>query len=156
MDVDSDSYTTARAEATQSALKALAFVAMLLYPAVSTSIFNALRCRQLGEASSWLEADYTVSCLDRRYSFYAAAAYVLVVVVPIGFPLILLGALGRQWRRSCELWIEPTARARIQAARTQKQLILPRLSRSITTLGCRRCSASLWTTIVLGVGGSSR
>ena len=104
MDVDSDSYTTARAEATQSALKALAFVAMLMYPAVSTSIFNALRCRQLGEASSWLEVDYTVSCLDRRYSFYAAAAYVLVVVVPIGFPLILLGALGRQWRRSCELW----------------------------------------------------
>jgi hypothetical protein len=104
MDVDSDGYTTARAEATQSALKALAFVAMLMYPAVSTSIFNALRCRQLGEASSWLEADYTASCLDRRYSFYAAAAYVLVVVVPIGFPLILLGALGRQWRRSCELW----------------------------------------------------
>eukprot|EP01044_Picomonas_judraskeda_P016063 COSAG03_NODE_2794_length_2450_cov_5.658869_2_plen_407_part_00 len=104
MDVDSDSYTTARAEATQSALKALAFVAMLMYPAVSTSIFNALRCRQLGEASSWLEVDYTVSCLDRRYSFYVAAAYVLVVVVPIGFPLILLGALGRQWWRSCELW----------------------------------------------------
>ena len=102
--IDKDSRAAAQTEARQSALRSLAFVAMFLYPQISSCIFSALRCRQLGAESSWLEADYSVSCLTPRYSHYRYIAYALVVVVPVGFPLALLLALVREWWKSRELW----------------------------------------------------
>ena len=68
----------------QASLRALAFIAMLLYPQVSAEIFSALRCRHLGPSSSWLEADYSVSCEEPRYSRYETVALILVAAVPIG------------------------------------------------------------------------
>jgi hypothetical protein len=45
-----------------------------------------------------------VSCEDSRYARYKSAAHILVVVVPIGFPLALLAALLHTWRQSRTLW----------------------------------------------------
>ena len=45
-----------------------------------------------------------MSCADARYARYETAAHILVVVVPIGFPLALLVALLHTWRRSRTLW----------------------------------------------------
>jgi hypothetical protein len=89
-------------EAKQATVGALFFVAMLIYPQLSASILSALRCRQLGEESSYLEADYSVDCTSQRYSDYNMLALVLVAVVPFGFPLGLLAALLHQWRHSRE------------------------------------------------------
>eukprot|EP01046_Picozoa_sp_COSAG06_P040051 COSAG06_NODE_4805_length_3940_cov_25.637594_2_plen_845_part_00 len=102
--MDSDSREVLHAEATEASLRACAFLAMLLYPQFSSSIFSALRCEQLGEASSFLEADYSVSCVDERYRHYRTAAVAMVFVVPLGFPLALLAALLRSWRQSRERW----------------------------------------------------
>eukprot|EP01043_Picozoa_sp_COSAG02_P001289 COSAG02_NODE_27_length_51735_cov_86.076749_5_plen_513_part_00 len=83
-------------EAKQATVGALFFVAMLIYPQLSASILSALRCRQLGEESSYLEADYSVDCTSQRYSDYYMLALVLVAVMPFGFPLGLLAALLHQ------------------------------------------------------------
>ena len=104
--LDAESRRQGYAAATQESLRALAFLAMFLYPRLSAEIFSALHCRALGPSSSWLEADYEVSCEHPRYVRYENAAYILTAVVPIGFPLALLAALVHQWRHSRELWAE--------------------------------------------------
>eukprot|EP01046_Picozoa_sp_COSAG06_P017147 COSAG06_NODE_1155_length_10484_cov_7.061759_9_plen_1028_part_00 len=114
--VDSDSRETLHIEARESSLRALAFVAMLLYPQFSSQIFSALRCETLGETSSWLEVDYTVSCMDERYARYRTAALVMAFVVPVGFPLALLAALLRSWRQSSKLWEEAQRQTAMEAA----------------------------------------
>jgi hypothetical protein len=45
-----------------------------------------------------------VSCADARYARYETAAHILVVFVPLGFPLALLAALLHTWRQSRTLW----------------------------------------------------
>ena len=75
--VDSDSRRVVYAEAKQTIVGALFFVAMLLYPQLSASILSALRCRSLGEESAFLEADYSVSCNSEQYSAYKMLAFVL-------------------------------------------------------------------------------
>eukprot|EP01046_Picozoa_sp_COSAG06_P049430 COSAG06_NODE_7608_length_2443_cov_1.659983_3_plen_416_part_01 len=104
--VDSDSRERIRKEARQTTIGLLFFVGMFLYPQLSTSILGAVRCRRLGAESSYLEVDYSVDCTSTRYSYYQALAYVLVVVVPVGWPLGLLAALLHQWRQSRERWHE--------------------------------------------------
>eukprot|EP01046_Picozoa_sp_COSAG06_P022714 COSAG06_NODE_1773_length_8428_cov_7.738384_2_plen_703_part_00 len=104
--LDTESRREGHTAAAQESLRVLAFLAMFLHPRLSAEIFSALHCRALGPGSSWLEADYDVSCEDPRYVRYENAAYVLTAVVPIGFPLALLAALGHQWRQSRELWAD--------------------------------------------------
>jgi hypothetical protein len=104
--VDSDSIQQLRAERRRTFVGSVFFVAMLLYPQLSASILSALRCRRLGEESYLLEADYSVDCTSARYSEYRSLALVLVIIVPIGFPLTLLSALMYQWRQSKRRWNE--------------------------------------------------
>jgi hypothetical protein len=85
------------------AIGACFFVAMLLYPQLSSTIFSALRCRRLGPATSVLEVDYSVYCSDAEFTMTRVLALALVVVVPLGFPLMLLGLLWRQRRSTDDL-----------------------------------------------------
>ena len=66
-----------------------------------TKIFAVLRCRWLGpesEGPSVLEADYSVSCMTSHYQHYRTLAAVLVVVIPLGVPLVALAVLLRASR----------------------------------------------------------
>jgi hypothetical protein len=94
----------ARREASELAraeiYEGLAFVVMLLYPQISSAIFSALRCRSLGETSTWLEADYSVDCGSQRYKKYRTIAVALVVVVPVGIPCVLFATLIQNRRHS--------------------------------------------------------
>ena len=103
---DADSRQQVVAEARQTAVGALFFITMLLYPQISSAILSALRCRRLGESSSYLEADYSVDCMNESYLHYRTLALVLVGVVPLGVPLGLLAALMHQFRQSHKRWIE--------------------------------------------------
>ena len=85
------------------------FVVMLLYPRVSAKIFAVLRCRWLGpkppegEGPAILEDDYNVDCMSEEYGHYWTAAIVLVVLIPIGVPLVALTVLlhtARSTRRA--------------------------------------------------------
>ena len=89
------------AKAAAEAQAAAFFVVMLLYPRVSSRIFAVLRCRWLGPESvgpSVLEADYSVSCMTDRHQHYMALAWVLVVAIPVGVPLVALAVLLRASR----------------------------------------------------------
>eukprot|EP01052_Picozoa_sp_SAG31_P039516 SAG31_NODE_5495_length_2502_cov_2.230129_2_plen_235_part_00 len=77
------------------------FVVMLLYPRVSAKIFAMLRCRWLGpegEGPAILEDDYKVDCMSEEYRHYWVAASILVVLIPIGIPLVALTVLLRTAR----------------------------------------------------------
>ena len=81
------------AAAKAEAVRACFFVAMLLYPQLSSTIFSALRCRRLGPTTSVLEADYSIYCSDSDFTPIRVMAWVLVFVVPLGFPAMLLWVL---------------------------------------------------------------
>ena len=101
---DVDSRQPVLDEARHTSVSALLFFSMLFYPQLSACILSVLRCRRLGEESSYLEAVYSVDCTDESYSGYRASARILVVIVPLGFPLTLLAALMYQWRKSRARW----------------------------------------------------
>ena len=84
--------------AKSEAISACFFVGMLLYPQLSSSIFSALRCRQLGPSTAVLEVDYSVYCSDPDFYPTRWIARILVIVVPVGFPVTLLGLLWRKVR----------------------------------------------------------
>ena len=49
--------------------------------------FAALRCRDLAEDVSVLEADYTISCDSSDYEVLRAFAVMVTLAIPIGIPL---------------------------------------------------------------------
>ena len=68
----------------------LFLLVFLLYPGLTSKIFQGIACRQLGEGQSVLLADYDVSCDSP--SWYAFVVFVvpsLVVWWPFGLPLFL-------------------------------------------------------------------
>lgn len=62
-------------------------VVFMLYPSVCQTAFAALRCRDLGEGVSRLEADYTVDCTSEEYQMFRIFAIFVIVAIPIGIPL---------------------------------------------------------------------
>jgi hypothetical protein len=56
------------------------------------------RARGLTGRAQVLEADYGVDCLDPLHRRFEAAAYVLVLLVPLGVPLAALAVLLRAHR----------------------------------------------------------
>ena len=93
-------------DARRDARSACFFVGMLLYPQVSSSIFAALRCRQLSETTGVLEVDYAVVCTGAGFAPMRWLARLLVLAVPLGFPATLLGLLWRHVRAAegASLW----------------------------------------------------
>ena len=75
-------------------------VGFLLYPRVSKHIFEMLNCRRMSDNEQWLERDYGVDCEDDTYSFFFYLACVLVVLIPLGVPIVLLLSMARQTVRN--------------------------------------------------------
>lgn len=94
-----------RAHARTRAIKLAFLLITVLYPQVSERLFMALRCRQLGNDFSILEADYTIMCSgNAQYQHVHTLALVLVVAWPFGIPGLMAWELRRQWRISVILW----------------------------------------------------
>jgi len=73
------------------------FVAFMLYPSLSNKIFRVFVCRKFGpDEAGWLEADYSISCGSDKYRLLHAAALVLVLMVPVGLPLLFAVLLRRR------------------------------------------------------------
>ena len=49
--------------------------------------FAALRCRDLGESVSVLEADYRIDCNSSDYQTFRYFAAFVILAIPIGIPL---------------------------------------------------------------------
>lgn len=75
-------------------------ITFVVYTNVSASVFNSLRCDDQfqsidGEPSnsryrgeSYLIADYSIRCNSHRYKAYTVYAYLMMLIYPIGIPII--------------------------------------------------------------------
>ena len=57
-------------------------------PSVSTTVFGAFPCDELDTGEKFLIADYAINCDESSYSLFAAYAGVMMVVYPIGVPVL--------------------------------------------------------------------
>eukprot|EP01052_Picozoa_sp_SAG31_P008416 SAG31_NODE_425_length_15822_cov_10.580758_1_plen_502_part_00 len=94
-----DRATREEGDRRQRPIGAAFFVTMLLYPRLSNQIFTLLQCQSLGPGPDVLVIDYSIKCDAARYKTYQHAAYLLVVLIPVGLPAFLLGVLLRAQRR---------------------------------------------------------
>ena len=76
---------------------AVFYVAFLVYAPVSYRIFQTFGCDPLDHGETYLRADYSLSCLTTRHSWYKVYAFVMVGVYPIGIPAAFAALLV--WHR---------------------------------------------------------
>ena len=67
----------------------------LVYPSVSTATFNTFLCDNFSDGSSALVADLSVDCLSSKHRSYESYAYAMIVLFPIGVPLVFALLLMR-------------------------------------------------------------
>ena len=63
-------------------------VTYTVLPTVSTIVFGAFPCDELDTQESYLIADYSINCGDTGYTFYSVYAGLMVLLYPIGIPLL--------------------------------------------------------------------
>ena len=88
----------ARAAATSTAYSQLLFVAFLLYPFVTHTLFSIFACRELGEGMSYLDTDYRISCVSEQYKSFRGMAAFSLVAVALGVPLLLVALIQIRWQ----------------------------------------------------------
>eukprot|EP00232_Nephroselmis_pyriformis_P022983 CAMPEP_0182870958 /NCGR_PEP_ID=MMETSP0034_2-20130328/10835_1 /TAXON_ID=156128 /ORGANISM="Nephroselmis pyriformis, Strain CCMP717" /LENGTH=1996 /DNA_ID=CAMNT_0025003475 /DNA_START=11 /DNA_END=6001 /DNA_ORIENTATION=- len=86
---DPEAFEAFQRACTQNALFAL----VLLYPPLSATCLALFSCREV-EGTSYLTADYTITCYDATHRRYMVAAGIGVLVFPIGIPAMILGVLA--------------------------------------------------------------
>ncbi|CAM9091009.1 unnamed protein product, partial [Laminaria digitata] len=75
-------------------LSAALFVIFFVYSSVSSEILNTFNCEYI-DASWFLRADYSLSCVSKRHRFYMVYAGVMAAVYPIGVPALFCWWLVR-------------------------------------------------------------
>jgi Ca2+-binding EF-hand superfamily protein len=76
------------------------FVAFLVYPFVSQTVFQAFNCKTLADDEAWLAADFQVDCMPVTYFLFQFLAFLCVAAIPIGLPL---GTLFVLFKRRVEM-----------------------------------------------------
>ena len=110
----------------ETCISILCMIFDLAYPVCSRTVLQIFRCRKLGEAGFYLEADYALRCYDREWNQWVmlagAAALIYVVGVPIAFFLIvrhyrkagklndpdvqrMCGFMYHPFRETCTYWL---------------------------------------------------
>ena len=82
-------------------------VFFLVYPRVSKDIFQLLDCHRLSRSESWLVADYSVDCETATFRAFWLLALVMVVLIPIGVPLLMLVKLARARSHGSDMQVRP-------------------------------------------------
>ena len=70
-------------------------ILFLIYPSTSAAIFATFQCEELEDGTSWLLADPSIDCQSRTHTFFWGYALLMVVVYPIGTPILYLVLLWR-------------------------------------------------------------
>jgi len=65
----------------------------LLYPSLCATIFSAVVCEDFDDGNSYLRADYSVNCDSSEYSSIYTVALVMILVYPIGIPIMYFSLL---------------------------------------------------------------
>jgi hypothetical protein len=78
---------------------AFLLMTFLMYSTVSTVVFQTFACDNIESTGiSYLRADYSVICDTSRHNAYKAYAAVMIIVYPIGIPLLYTWLLYRERR----------------------------------------------------------
>ncbi|CAM9559605.1 unnamed protein product, partial [Choristocarpus tenellus] len=69
----------------------------LVFSSVSTTVFQTFACERFEELGAWyLRADYSIMCDTQEYSLYKTYAGIMILVYPIGIPLLYFAVLWKQ------------------------------------------------------------
>jgi hypothetical protein len=68
----------------------------ILYPGFTNLIFAGFRCRSLGNGESVLAVDYNIDCNSPEYASIFLVCSVLVVVWPLGLPVLLFYTMWKE------------------------------------------------------------
>mmetsp|Transcript_103196 Transcript_103196/g.296142 ORF Transcript_103196/g.296142 Transcript_103196/m.296142 type:complete len:975 (+) Transcript_103196:1698-4622(+) len=69
------------------------YMAYVLLPSTSRTLFKFLICQRFEDGSSWLMADYQIQCGTDSYNTQAVFVWFMIIIFPIGIPLIFLTLL---------------------------------------------------------------
>ena len=67
---------------------ALLLVTFLVYSSVSSVVFQSFACETLDDGIKYLRADYRIHCEDAKHKAFEAYAGIMVLVFPLGIPLL--------------------------------------------------------------------
>lgn len=70
------------------------YVAFIVYSPVSYRIFQTFACDDLEDGSTYLRADYSITCSGPRYDWYKAYARIMIGVYPVGIVAVFAGVLN--------------------------------------------------------------
>ena len=62
---------------------------MLADPSLTNKILEGFACRDIGEDTSILNADYAMDCDSSEYNFLRVTCFALMLLWPIGVPVFL-------------------------------------------------------------------
>merc|ERR1711964_109198 len=79
----------AQANIRDAATGRLFLVVFLLYPSLTNKILQGFACRQIGEDTSILNADYAMDCESSDYNFLFFGCILFTLLWPIGVPGVL-------------------------------------------------------------------
>ena len=71
----------------------LFLILFLIYPSTSAAIFATFQCEPLDDGTSWLRADLSIDCNSPTHTWYVGYASWMVLVFPIGTPLLYYAIL---------------------------------------------------------------
>ena len=74
---------------------ALLYFAFFVYSPVSYKIFQTFSCDEIDGGKSYLRANYSLSCLTPRHSWYEMYALVMVGAYPVGIAVAFACLLGQ-------------------------------------------------------------
>ncbi|CAN0380979.1 unnamed protein product, partial [Scytosiphon promiscuus] len=67
---------------------ALLLLTFLVYSSVSSMVFQTFACETLDDGIEYLRADYRIHCTDAKHTAFEAYAGFMVLVYPVGIPLL--------------------------------------------------------------------
>ena len=82
------SRATAREMVDRKHMSALLLITFLVYSSVSSNIFRMFACEHLDDGNMYLRADYEILCTDSKHRALQIYAGLMVVVYPVGIPLM--------------------------------------------------------------------
>lgn len=77
----------------QKHLSALLLLTFLVYSSVSSTVFQMFACDRLDDGHHYLRADYRILCTGAKHQALQVYAGVMVVLYPIGIPLLYAALL---------------------------------------------------------------
>jgi len=77
----------------------------IVFPSVSTTVFDTFNCIQFGEDENYyLASDKSIVCYTDEHELAQLYATFMIAVYPVGIPALYLVALWRKRARPCEEW----------------------------------------------------